>query len=140
MKSERILEIEQKIRQLEREQTDSDQIMQSMQERARVIQKELRRLRSHLSHLKPNKLVVSEHAVLRYAERFHAIPVEDIRKEIEEKLKGAKDLQELHFQGFVVKNNTVITYKGPQSATPRCIEMPSDELPLRDPNEEGPLY
>jgi len=110
LKKERIEETEQQIKRLEREINDSAQIMADMTVRQSQAKKELQGLKNTLSQLKPKKLVVSDHAILRYAERHHGIDVDGIRREISEKLSGVETIGDLNFKGFIVKGNTVTTY------------------------------
>ena len=76
------------------------------------MQKEINNLQNQLASLQtvPKTLVVSDHVVLRYAERHYNIPVEKIRQEIADKLKGAEKLGSLKANGFIVRGHTVVTY------------------------------
>lgn len=104
-------EIEKELKALTRQLTDTAQILSDLQKQKSDIERKKKQLESQLSQLrKPDKLQISEHAILRYAERHYDLPVEKIRKEIFELMDGAQDLQLLKFRGFVVKGNTVVTY------------------------------
>ena len=104
-------EIEKELKALNRQLTDTSQILSDLQKQKSEIEKKKRQLESQLSQLrKPAALQVSDHAVLRYAERHYDLPVEKIREEIFKKMDGAQDLNLLKFRGFIVKGNTVVTY------------------------------
>lgn len=110
MNKDKKTETEKKIKELERELKDSTQILNDMQVRKVQAEKELRNLKNYLNNLTPKVLEVSDHAVLRYAERHYSFPFEKIKKEVQEILKGAGTMHNLRYSGFVIKGNTVITY------------------------------
>jgi hypothetical protein len=109
-KKARMEEITRQIGALERELKDSDQITRDMLERRQTILRELASLRNALQTFIPKELTVSDHAVLRYAERHYKFPIDKIRGEIHARLKTAKNVGEITFMGFVIKGNTVVTY------------------------------
>lgn len=110
MNKERILEVEKQIKALENELRDSDQIVKDMQARRGDILKKLSSLKNTLFNLKPKNLVVSDHVVLRYLERHYDIPIEAVKKEINDKMASAKNMGDLRFDGFIVKGNVVVSY------------------------------
>ena len=115
MNKEKIVETQKKIATLERELIDTSQIVDDLIKRKRLVEKELQVLKNTLSNLVPKNLIVSDHSVLRYAERHYSFPFDRIKAEIEEKLKGCTSLQNLQYNGFIVRGNTVVTYV-PQSS------------------------
>lgn len=55
-------------------------------------------------------LHITDHALLRLAERKYLINIEELRQEILDTLKGAEALKNLKAMGFVVKDNRVVTF------------------------------
>jgi hypothetical protein len=104
-------EVEKRIQLLERELTDSAQIVQDMVARQKKVSSELKNLRNQLSQIKkPKRITVTDHVILHYAERHYKLPIDQIRQEIMEKLNGAETLKDIKYCGFIVKDNAVVTY------------------------------
>lgn len=104
-------DLNKRIEELERERKDSAQIIADMSARQTAIAKELKTLRASLKQADSTGLRVSDHAVMRYAERHYNINFEAIRAEIEAKFKAMPEgTTNIHILGWVVKDNTVVTY------------------------------
>lgn len=59
---------------------------------------------------KNKTLIVSDHACLRYIERYYGLPIEFFRQEIVEKLRGHENFITFTYNGFCVENRMVKTY------------------------------
>ena len=107
----RLDEIEKELRSLRREYEDTGQIVKDLQDKRQDTHDKIRALEREQSKLcEADSLQISDHAILRYAERHYGLDVEDLKKEMRTKLKGASELKTLRFEGFVVKGNSVVTY------------------------------
>jgi septal ring factor EnvC (AmiA/AmiB activator) len=97
---------------LRKEEASISEVIRDTQKHQSKLQKEIAVLQNQLTSLQATEknLIVSDHAVLRYAERHYNIPVEKIRQEMADKLKGAEKLGNVKVQGFVVRGHTVVTY------------------------------
>jgi septal ring factor EnvC (AmiA/AmiB activator) len=113
-KTERVKELEKKISALEREIRESEQITTDMAAKISATKTQLKQLLHQLSQLQPREIAVTDHALVRYAERYHGLPMEQIREELRQKLSGA--IGNIRVDGFVIKNNAVVTYLTPSSA------------------------
>lgn len=107
---ERQVELEKRLKELEREYHDTGEVVAQMNTRRKQVESEIRQLRNQISQLKPKELGVTDHALLRYMERHLGIDVEGIRKEILEKVAQLPDLGSMKIAGFVVKEKSVVTY------------------------------
>lgn len=111
---DRRIQLEKEILDLEKELRSNEEIVADMLARQRVVGKRLADCRHLVSLIREDqrRLHVSEHAVLRYAERYYGVDVEAIRREIETALAKVANLgiDKLTFAGFVVKGATVVTY------------------------------
>lgn len=107
--------LEAELKQLERQLADTTQIMNDLHEQNRVLQRKVNAARSRLESFKfnPKALVISDHVILRYAERNHGFGFEEVRQEIYELMKGAESIGSLKFRGFIVRGHTVVTYIHP---------------------------
>lgn len=109
-KSDRISEAEKSLKRMRTEYADTGQIMNDLGQKRIQLEKNIKSVENQLASLRPPNLTVSDHAVLRYAQRRYDFPFDKVKSEIEAMLKGANDLGTLKVQGFVVKNNVVTTY------------------------------
>lgn len=108
---ERAKEIEKRIKELEREVANADQIMTDLGMQRKKADIELKQARNHLDQITPKEIGISDHALLRYLERHLNINVEAARFDMMEKVKCLKDFGSTVTVGsFVVKNNVVVTY------------------------------
>ena len=115
-KDERRQAVEDRIREISRELQDTAQIAKDLEAQRKQKAGELKNLQNTLAQLKaPRELEVTDHAVLRYAERHYGLNVEQLRAEIAAIMESTHDIGSLQFEGFIVKNNTVVTYVGKAS-------------------------
>jgi biopolymer transport protein ExbB/TolQ len=110
-KPEKIERVQKEIRALERKLADSAQVVREMLAQKVSDEAKLKNLQNQLKQLKPVELTVSDHALLRYAERHCGFPFDRVREEIAEKTKALSTIGDFEAFGFVVRNNTVITYR-----------------------------
>ncbi len=80
--------------------------------RIAIITEQMGELRTN-GHAPKKKLFIMDHALVRYCERKHQLPIKAIREEIRDLLDEAKNPNELRTLGFVVNKNHVITYMPP---------------------------
>lgn len=113
-KAAKVSELEKKLRGLNREHTDNKAMVEQMVARQRTVYADIVQVDNQIRLLKtqmPESMVVSNHALLRYAERRYSLPLDNLEKEILSMVRGAEmGADEVHYKGFVIKNNTVITY------------------------------
>lgn len=109
-KAEKQAELEKRLRELEREHKDTDQVMSEMGVRRKKVEIEIKQIRNQLSQLKPKVVGVTDHALLRYIERRHGIDVAKYKKEILDQIGTSADLGTITAFGFVIKDNNVVTY------------------------------
>ncbi len=113
-KSAKVLELERQHKGLTRELTDNKQIVDDMVKRQRALTGELSNIENQIRQLRnsmPENIEVTNHAILRFAQRRYGLDVEGMKREITDLVKGAElGLNEIRFNGFVIKNNAVITY------------------------------
>lgn len=107
---EKVTELEKQLKQLEREHKDTEQIMSDMGVRRKKVEIEIKQIRNQLSSMTPKEVGITDHALLRYLERHCGINVEAARFDMMEKVKACKDMGAITVLGFVVKNNSVVTY------------------------------
>jgi hemerythrin-like domain-containing protein len=101
---------EDRLYQLMRELKENREIVREMVQRDRWLEREIKAVKSHIANLVPRAIEVTDHAVLRYAERRAGLNLNQIREEIARLVAGCEDMGEVKINGFVVKNNTVVTY------------------------------
>lgn len=109
-KAKRIADIQKQIKDFERELKDNTSVVEDLNARQTELRKKIASLKNTLDQLIPKRLTVSDHAVIRYAERVYGYPMDAIKKELEEKFSKVEDVNSLVFDGFVIKNNTLVTY------------------------------
>lgn len=113
-KNEKLLKAKKKLKSFEQEFKQNEQIWKDLEERNRKIRSEIKQLNNTINLLESNiqqNLHVTDHAVLRYIERKYKLPIENIKNEILDQLKLHNVLGETeNFMGFVIRNNSVITY------------------------------
>jgi len=113
-KYEKLLDSKKKLKNLEQELKQNDQICRDLQVRNRKVSSDIRNLSNIIAQNESTlkkEWQITDHAVLRYIERKYQLPIEDVKKEISEMIKnyGLGDTD--NFMGFVLRGNTVITYK-----------------------------
>lgn len=107
----RLKELEREISQLKRELIDTDQVVSQMIDRRKEAKLRLDNLEAEAKKLKPRVLEVTDHAVMRYAERHHGFDFNKVRNEMSERLTALGDfVTDGKVAGFVIKGNRVITY------------------------------
>jgi predicted nuclease with TOPRIM domain len=112
---ERLLQMKKKLKSLENELKENKQISEDFLKRNKELQAEIKNISNTITQLEnkiPKEMQLTDHAILRYIERKHLFPVEDIRQEISELLLDCEVYGETKFMGFVISNNTVVTYVG----------------------------
>ena len=113
-KQNKILELEKRLKTLTGEASSNKQIMDDMYKRQRELDGFIKDIEGQIFKLRmsmPENLVVTNHVLLRYAERRYGFQVAKVEQEIKDMCKGAEmGLDEVRFNGFVIKNNAVITY------------------------------
>lgn len=113
-KQNKILELEKRLKTLTGEMTSNKQIVDDLFKRQRELSGFVKEIEDQLYRLRmsmPENLTVTNHAMLRYAERRYGFQVAKVEQEIKDMCKGAEmGLDEVRFNGFVIKNNAVITY------------------------------
>lgn len=103
--------IEKELRALRREDLDLQPVMSDLEKRKAFLTRRIKELESQEAQLKaPKDLFITDHAVLRYAQRHYGLDVHAIREEIKKYMAGAGDFGTLKLWGFVIRNNTVVTY------------------------------
>lgn len=107
---ERLAEKEKRLKALRREVEDLQETISTLQKQQENAVKEVKSLENDLAQMKSDKIWVSDHAILRYLERAHYIDVGAVRQEMLSMIYGAKAFGSFKFAGFVVRNNTVVTY------------------------------
>lgn len=110
-KQEKIEEVQNKIKVLERELSENEQISGDLAKRKKILQSNLVKQKHTLDQLIPKELKISDHAILRYLERKKKLDIEKIKEEIKNELEGL-NLKDVNAYGFVVRNNVVATYVG----------------------------
>ena len=115
-RTEKLIELKKKLKSIEQEYKQNDQIWKDLEDRNKKLNIEIRTLSNTVYQLETTiekeDLVVTDHAVLRYIERKYKLPIEDTRKEILDLLKSYDVLGKTEkFKGFVIRGNSVITYK-----------------------------
>jgi len=114
VKYDKLLESKKKLKTLEQEYKQNEQIYKDLQERNRKIEHELIGLRNKIRQLEvPSKsdgLLITDHAVLRYIERKYSMPIEDVKKEIRDLLDSYNLGDSDNIGGFVIRGNSVLTY------------------------------
>lgn len=111
---QRRIEKETRLKALSRELADTDQILTDLRARRDTVSHSIRCLTHEIEQLRvrPGSLKVSDHAILRYAERHYSFPFEKVKSEIATILNGVESLGDVRFSGFIVKGSTVTTYVG----------------------------
>jgi rRNA-processing protein FCF1 len=113
-RNEKLDALKKDLKRVENELRDNRQITDEMLKRQRILNSESYTIKNSISQLEQQQkdIVVSDHAVLRYLQRKRGIPVEETRSEIASMFKNLDPtLGELTVSGFVIKGNSVITYK-----------------------------
>jgi len=103
----------------ETELRQNEEIRKDLETRNKELLSKIKQLTNSIIQLEKESkgLVITDHAILRYMERKFKMPIEDVKKEIlliinscgREKL-GIGDSS--NCLGFVIRGNSVITYKG----------------------------
>jgi hypothetical protein len=113
-KQAKLIDLEKRLKTLMSEFTSSKQLVDDMFKRQREVDGMIKNIEGEIYKLKmsmPENLTVTNHAMLRYAERRYGFQAAKVEQEIKDMCKGAElGLDEVHFNGFVIKNNAVITY------------------------------
>lgn len=109
-RGEKIKELEKELSGLERRISDSIETVRAMQEQSKKDSIRVAAIKNQLKSIVPKELVVSDHAVLRYLERKFNISISDIKKEILSQCSGLEQLGSVKAQGFVIRDNVVVTY------------------------------
>lgn len=113
-KGERIADKEHALKVAKKEIAEINDMIDGLAKQREAAQRRAHQLENDLRQMKPPDLIVTDHAVLRYLERAHYINVEEVRSEMKSMLGGAVHLGgDMRVSGFVIKNNTVITYYPP---------------------------
>jgi septal ring factor EnvC (AmiA/AmiB activator) len=111
-------EVEKNLKALRRELTDNEQITAEMSQRRNTLKQKIQKLENQLEQLKPKKIRISDHALLRYMERHQGIAVEEVRQHMLNELKGAEEIGLHKYAGFVLQGGTVVTYVEPGTSKP----------------------
>lgn len=113
---ERLKTYQKKLKGLETELKDTNQILSDLDARRKQLWIEVEQTKSAIRALEmkaPKETVISEHAVLRYLERKLGMNIDEVRSEIKNQVQGFDPtLGEAKVSGFVIKNNTIVTYEG----------------------------
>ena len=113
--------IQKKLKTLEQEYTQNDQIHRDLYARNRVVGEEIKSLKYQLARMA--KLSegwhITDHALLRYIERKYNLPVSEVKKEILGVLKNYNLGDSDNCMGFVVRGNAVITYRSKNGSEKR---------------------
>jgi chromosome segregation ATPase len=111
---ERLFQMKKKLRTLETELKENKQISEDYLKRNKELQTEIKNISNTITQLEnkiPKEVQLTDHAVLRYIERKYSYPVEKIRQEISNLLHDCDFFGETKFMGFVIRNNSVVTYE-----------------------------
>ena len=92
---------------------DQDQIVRDLQKQLTALRRRRDAIDKELRQMAPVNLNISDHAILRYGERYLGWPIEGAKAAIAEALKGAELLVDLKVRGFVIRDSTVVTYYPP---------------------------
>lgn len=118
-RTDKLLEYKKVLHSCEVEVKQNEQIRKDLETRNRELLNKIKQIANSISQLeKENKdLVITDHAILRYMERKFKMPIEDVKKEIlviinscDRAKLGIGDSS--NCLGFVIRGNSVITYKG----------------------------
>jgi len=104
-------DLEAELKKLRRKKQDLDPMVIDLKHQLRVTDERIIEVERRLANMKPANLTVSEHCILRYAERHYKVPVDQIAKEILDKVRAVSELGDVQALGFVIRNNVVVTYK-----------------------------
>lgn len=113
---DKIVSAEKQVAALEQQLRSTLQILEDLQAQVGQTRERLSVAKRRLADLRyahPGDLWVTEHALLRYLARHHGVDVVAAEKEIREIIAGVPpEMQatEVHFKGFVLRGNRVITY------------------------------
>lgn len=115
-RTQKILEYEKLIHTYTQELKQNTQIKKDLESRNNELSGKIKQLSNTISQLKNNnkELNLTDHAILRYVERKYNTPIDEIKEEILKILNcydsaiGDTD----NWFGFVIKNNSVVTYMG----------------------------
>lgn len=113
-RDEKIEELERESRALRKELGDNQDIATQMTKRRQTIEQRLVIINNQLKQLRPKALQkpnITDHAILRYAERHYGLQLDTLRQEIAAAIGDVDpSLGEVRFKGFVLKGSSVITY------------------------------
>jgi predicted nucleic acid-binding Zn-ribbon protein len=104
---------DQKVLELRRRKYNLEPALLDLKRQLKVVNFEIDEVMGQIKNMTPATLAISEHVVLRYAERHYGVDAEKIRAEILAKVGPlVSKIGNAEAGGFVIKNNVVVTYKG----------------------------
>jgi hypothetical protein len=115
-KGEKIKALQKKLKTLQRELIDNEQITKDMQSHNSTLRTKISRIKSSLDQMVPKELRLTDHAILRYMQRAQNIDVDGVREEIEKMFENTY-ISNGNIRGFVIRNNTIVTYVGEEDGT-----------------------
>lgn len=107
-----IVDLEKDLGKIENRMRETTEVINAMISERKKFEIQAMALRNTIGNLRNRTaLKVSDHALLRYLERKHMIPVNDVKDEIMKLIAGLPSSGQIEASGFVIKDGTVVTFK-----------------------------
>lgn len=107
-----LTDLEKELSGLENRLRETNEVVTAMLAEKRKFELKVLALKNTISNIRNRTVMrVSDHALLRYAERKYGWDVEALRAEIMTTLSNLPPVGSADMFGFVIKDGTVITYK-----------------------------